>query len=368
MKRLILAGGGHAHLAVLRQLARQRPTGLSAVLVTPSAYQRYSGMLPGWMAGTYPLSAMSIDLRPLCAAAGVELIESTVVGMDAERRCVGLPNGRHLDYDLLSLDTGSETDCAWFEEVGPKLLPVKPLDGFAERWSTWIAKAQGSHSAQAVVVGGGAAGFELVMAVHEALRGVGRADLHLVVGASGLLPEHGLDVRRRATRCLKEAGITVHAQRAVGIPGGVMLADGRELHPDIVLAATGARAPCWLKLAKLALDEHGHVAVDAFHRSLSHPQVFASGDICARMDVVMARSGVHAVHAGPVLAHNLLAVLSGKPLRAYRPRKKSLYLLRSGERQAIASWGGFSAEGRWVWRWKDAIDRRFIARHTLQAA
>jgi NADH dehydrogenase FAD-containing subunit len=167
---------------------------------------------------------------------------------------------------------------------------------------------------------------------------------------------------------LQEAGIAVHTQRAVGIPGGVMLADGRELHPDIVLAATGTRAPCWLKLAKLALDEHGHVAVDAFHRSLSHPQVFASGDICARMDVVMARSGVHAVHAGPVLAHNLLAVLSDKPLRAYRPRKKSLYLLRSGERHAIASWGGLSAEGRWVWRWKDAIDRRFIARHTLQAA
>lgn len=80
----------------------------------------------------------------------------------------------------------------------------------------------------------------------------------------------------------------------------------------------------------------------------------------------MARSGVHAVHAGPVLAHNLTAVASGERLRAYRPKKASLYLLASGDRRAIASWGGFSAEGRWVWRWKDAIDRRFIARQQVR--
>lgn len=368
MKRLILAGGGHAHLAVLRHLAHLRPKGLATTLVTPSSYQRYSGMLPGWMAGTYPLSSMSIDLRPLCAAAGVELIESTVVGMDADRRCVGLPDGRHLDYDFLSLDTGSETDCAWFEDVGPKLLPVKPLDGFVDAWSTWIATTLGSQRVHVVVVGGGAAGFELTMAVRDALLAVKQVDLELIVGASGLLPEHGQAVRRRAARCLQDAGVVVHEQRAVGIPGGVMLADGRELHPDRVLVATGVRAPCWLKLSKLALDEHGYVSVDAFHRSLSHPKVFASGDICARIDTEMARSGVHAVHAGPVLAQNLLAVLSGEQLRAYQPRKTSLYLLRSGERQAIASWGGFSAAGSWVWRWKDAIDRRFITRHTAQAA
>ncbi len=368
MKKLILAGGGHAHLAVLRHLARLRPDGLSVTLVTPSAYQRYSGMLPGWIAGTYSLSEMSVDLRPLCVAAGVEMIESAVVGMDADRRCVVLPDDRHLEYDLLSLGIGAETDCSWFENVGPRLLPVKPLDGFVDAWSTWIVKAHRSQRVHIVVVGGGAAGFELTMAVRRAMRDVKRVDLDLIAGASGLLPEYGQAVRRRASRCLRDAGAVIHEQRAVGIPGGVMLANGRDFHPDIVLVATGARAPCWLKLSKLTLDERGHVAVDAFHRSLSHRQVFASGDICTRMDVEMARSGVHAVHAGPVLAHNLTATLSNERLRAYQPRKTSLYLLANGERSAIASWGGYSAEGRWVWCWKDAIDRRFIARHRRQAA
>lgn len=362
MKKLILAGGGHAHLAVLRHLAQHHPKELSTTLVTPSSFQHYSGMLPGWMAGVYPLSEIRIDLRSLCAAAGVELIESAIVGMDADRRCVGLTDGRHLEYDLLSLDVGSETDSSWFEEVGPNLLAVKPLDDFVAAWSKWIVSARRRQHVHVAVVGGGAAGFELAMAAREALCGVHQLDLDLITGASGLLPGHGGAVRQRALRCMDKARVAVHNQRAVGIPNGVLLADGRELRPDIVLIATGGRAPCWLKLSKLTLDEQGHIAVDAFHRALSHGEVFASGDICARTDVAMARSGVHAVHAGPILAHNLIAALLGERMRAYHPKKTSLYLLACGERRAIASWGGFSAEGRWVWRWKDAIDRRFIAR------
>lgn len=145
-----------------------------------------------------------------------------------------------------------------------------------------------------------------------------------------------------------------------------MLSDGTLMSADCVIAATGARAPCWLQPSRLMLDEKGYIAVDRHHRSLSHPNVFAAGDVCARQDLAMARSGVHAVHAGPVLAANLLAALGGGPLVAYQPRRRSLYLLACGPRYAIASWGGFSMEGEWVWRWKDRIDRRFIDRFSNQ--
>lgn len=367
MTRLVLAGGGHAHLAVLHRLTEQRPTDLEVTLVTPSPEQRYSGMLPGWVAGNYLMHECSIDLRALCIAAKVELIESTVIGMDADRRCVGLKDWSPLEYDLLSLDTGAETDCSWFENVGPKLLSVKPLDDFVEGWSRWMETVRESLRVHVVIVGGGAAGFELAMATHQALRSVNRVEIDLIVGASGLLPSHAPSVRQRAGRHLHQAGVVTHDQRAVGIPDGIMLSDGREIYPDLVLIATGSRAPCWLKQSKLALGEQGHVAVDAFHRSLSHPQVFAAGDVCARTDVNMARSGVHAVHVGPILAHNLIAAMSGEGMRSYSPRKISLYLLASSERRAIASWGGFSAEGAWVWRWKNAIDRRFIARYSVSS-
>ena len=135
-----------------------------------------------------------------------------------------------------------------------------------------------------------------------------------------------------------------------------------------MLAATGARPQSWLRSSGLACSAGGWVQVDAHHRSPSHPEVFAAGDVCARTDRPLARSGVHAVHAGPVLAANLLATLDGSPPRAYVPKPRSLYLIACGPRHAIASWGNWSAEGGWVWRWKDWIDRGFIRRHRKLAA
>lgn len=123
MTRLVMVGGGHAHLAVLRALAQQRPPGVEVILITPCAHQNYSGMLPGWIAGHYAAADCRIALRPLVQAAGARLILDQIVALDASRRCVGLADGRQLVYDLLSLDVGSETDTSWLQTLGSKLLP-----------------------------------------------------------------------------------------------------------------------------------------------------------------------------------------------------------------------------------------------------
>lgn len=373
MTRLVLAGGGHAHLSVLELLARNRSAGstagIEATLVTPAPFQNYSGMLPGWIAGHYTLAECRIDLRPLAAAAGVRLILDSVTGMDAGRRHLTLAGGITMDYDLLSLDVGSETDTGGFDALGARLLPMKPLDDFFARWPQLLAQAEQTRGYRLVVVGGGAAGVEIALAVRHAF-GQAKVDgqVALVASASGLLPGHAAGVVRRAQRYLATAGISLYHARANSDADGIVLDDGTRLPAHAVIAATGARPLGWLCSSGLALDSHGYIAVDARHRSTSHPQVFAAGDTCARQDVRMARSGVHAVHAGPVLAYNLLATTAGKPLRNYAPRPRSLYLLATGPLQAIASWGPWSAEGRWVWRWKDRIDRAFIRRFSPKAA
>jgi len=152
--------------------------------------------------------------------------------------------------------------------------------------------------------------------------------------------------------------INQNGGKAIGLTGK----DGQLLHADSVIAATGARPPVWLGMSKLGLDAQGYLWVDAHHRSVSHANVFAAGDVCARADAMLTRSGEHAVHAGSALAHNLLATQAGGALQAYVPKRRSLYLLACGPRYAVASWGRWSAEGQWVWRWKDWIDRRFIQR------
>lgn len=363
MKRLVLVGGGHAHLSVLRTLAREKLAGVEIILVTPSSHQNYSGMLPGWMAGHYTVDQCQIDLRPLSRSALARLVVDRVEGMNADRRCVNLPDGRHIEYDLLSLDVGSEIDVSWLEMTGARLLPVKPLDDFFEAWLRILANAQNKPDYRLVVVGGGAAGVELALAARYAFT---RADIggrvDLVASEYGLLAAHAIGVRRRITRFLADSGVFIHYLRAAGAEEGVMLSNGTLLPADCVMAATGARAPFWLKLSRLMLDENDFIAVNGHHRSLSHPNVFAAGDVCARQDVAVARSGVHAVRAGTVLAANLVAALKGGPMATYQPSRRSLYLLACGPRYAVASWGSWGAEGEWIWRWKDWIDRRFIAR------
>lgn len=391
MKRLVLAGGGHAQLAVLRALARARPRGLETVLLTPSPWQYYSGMLPGWMAGHYREDDCRIDLRPLAAAAGVRLLLGTVCALDADQRRLRIASdGDHdgsdirsatLDYDLLSLDIGSETDTAELDALGAqRLLPVKPLPVFFAAWPRVLKSARATDGFRLCIVGGGAAGVELALAAAQALRRASaRAQVALVCAPASLLVGHADRVRQRVLRQLGAAGVSVHLQRARAESGALRLVgstpadhathDGHPLPAecllpaDCVLAATGARPQAWLRHSGLACTADGWVQVDTHHRSPSHPEVFAAGDVCARTDRALARSGVHAVHAGPVLAANLLGALDGSPPRAYVPKPQSLSLIACGPRHAIASWGSWSAEGGWVWRWKDWIDRDFIRRH-----
>lgn len=363
MIRLILAGGGHAHLAVLRLLASQRPAGLDVVMVVPATHQIYSGMVPGWMAGHYRIDQCTIDLRPLAAAAGVRLEVDRVAGMDANRRCVALSDGRHLEYDLLSLDVGSEIDLSSLEAAGDLVLPVRPLSEFISLWHAVLASAVREKGFQLVVVGGGAAGVELAFAARQAMKKVNEtASVTLVSAARGLLPGHSAAVVARVEDLLDKRGVNVEFGMAAGTDGGLQLASGKFLRADAVIAATGARAPCWLQLSGLALDEEGYVRVNSTHRSISHDDVFATGDVCSREDVAIGKSGVQAVRAGPVLAGNLLAWVAGASPQAYRPRRRSLYLLATGPRHAVVSWGGLSASGAWAWHWKDHIDRAFVAR------
>ncbi|MEO6975358.1 MAG: FAD-dependent oxidoreductase [Gallionella sp.] len=363
MHRLILAGGGHAHLSVLHALAAHRSI-TDVVMITPTVKQTYSGMLPGWMAGHYSLPDCQIDLRPLAEAAGVELIIDHVAGMDANRRCVALSDGTPLDYGLLSLDVGGEADLSWLEALGDRLLPIKPLDQFVQRWPKIVTEATKTSNYHLIVVGGGAAGVEIVLAAQYAFsKSAPGSAVTLVASENGILSGHASAVIRRVRKLLEQRGITLHESLAVGVEDGVLLGNGQHLKADTVIAATGSTPPYWLKTSKLGLDEHGYISVDATHRSLTHPKVFSAGDVCARAETIMTRSGVHAVLAGPVLAHNLIASMNNGAFIRYRPRKRSLYLLATGPKHAVASWGPLSAAGHWVWHWKNRIDCGFMNKH-----
>ena len=351
--RLVLLGGGHAQLAVLQALAQRRPAHVEAVLVTPTARQVYSGMLPGWLAGHYSEAQCVIALKPLAEAAGVALRLAVAVGLDAAAREVRLDDGGVIGYDVLSVNTGPVQD----RLAGvPTLRPI-------EDWLARTARRLTERLPQRViVVGGGAAGFELALAWRHRLGAA--AAVSIVTGASGLLANYPEAVRRLGRRALVERGVRCieGTAREVAL-NAVVTADGRTWLADEVVLATGTVAPRWLQGSGLALAGDGGLATRPTLQSVSHPEVFAAGDVASRLDRPLPKSGVYAVRAGAALAANVLGWLDGQVPRPWVAPVRTLNLLSLGEQRAIAVWGPLALQGRWVWRWKDRIDRGFMVRH-----
>lgn len=360
-RRVILAGGGHAHLAVLADWAQRDWPDTQRLLVTTSRFTAYSGMLPAWMAGICQAGDLMIDLEPLARKAGAKLIIDRVCGLDADNRTLALASGSALDFDLLSLATGGEADLSALASLGPRVLAVKPVDEFMQGWTALTAKVRAGACVRIAVVGGGAAGVEIAMAAEVALRG-SRSPVVLVVPQKEFLKGHANAVRGRVLAEFARRSIALRYANAIGAEDGLLLSDGTSLPASHVIAATGSRAPGWLARSGMRTTDAGFVAVGADLQSVSHPAIFAAGDIVQRIDRPLPRSGVHAVKAGPVLAANLQAALVDRPLRTYQPRKRTLYLLATGERRAIGSWGSLAIGGRLAWWLKDWIDRRFMAR------
>lgn len=370
MKRLILAGGGHAHLHVMKSLITNKWPGIEVILISPYSRQIYSGMVPGWMAGHYSIDQCAAALGPLVKAANVRFIQDSITGINATQRIVHTAKSGDITYDTLSLDTGARVDDSCLAATQSTLLSIRPLENFVLGWNLQLERFRAQGTARLAVVGGGAAGIELALAARYRLAselGEPQAQVYLIVG-SKLLPGHGSSIVTRAANALDRYGVVRINGYAAGAPCGLQISDGREIAVDCIIAATGVRPAAWLAESGLALSGDGFIAVADGQQCTSHPEVFAAGDVATRLDAPHAKSGVYAVRAGPVLTENLQGVLRGHPPATYQPQKRSLYLLATGPKQAIMSWGGMSASGSWAWYWKDRIDRRFMRQYDLANA
>lgn len=362
MKRLLLIGGGHAHLFVLRELLRRRPRDLEVMLVTPYERQLYSGMLPGWIAGHYALDEIAVPLRPLAQAAGVPLLAHRVVALDVNARRVRTAPGLVLEYDILSIAAGSDIATHGIEGAHQWTLPLRPIENFVARWNALAPRVAEADQPQVTIIGAGAGGVEVSLAIAYAMRAAGNGTRVQLVTGGVLLPGHSARARALVLQALANARVRVIDASAIRVDSDhVDLRDGASLPSDVTLLVAGAAAPPWLAGGGLALDEQGFVAVDRTLRSVSHENVFSAGDCATMVGVPRPRSGVYAVRAGPPLADNLLRAAAGRSLRSHFPPRTALYLLATGPQRAIGSWNGLSWSGDWVWRWKDRIDRAFLA-------
>lgn len=367
VKDLVLIGGGHSHVAVLKRLGMAPVPGLQVTLITPSVTTAYSGMLPGVIAGHYTQDQAEIDLVPLCRFAGARLFVDEATAIDPGLRTICCGDRPDVHYDALSIDIGISPNLG-VPGAAEHVIPVKPINGFMAQLPALLARVQSGQVQTIAVVGGGAGGVELVLALGERLkREKLTASLALYTGSEHILDGYDAAVQEQFSRVMAGAHVSVHKSfRVAEVRADALVGSEGQREPvDAVFWATDAAPQAWLAETGLSLSERGFLVVRDSLQTLSHDEVFAVGDTADMLNHPRPKAGVFAVRQGPPLAENLLRFVLGKPLKDFVPQSRYLSLISTGPKHAVGTRGGSTFAGRWVWRMKDLIDRRFIEKYNV---
>ncbi len=357
MKRLILVGGGHAHVQVLAKwITSERPKSTHVTLVAPSKVAAYSGMLPGALVGEFEMSQMHFDLQALSERAGVERIEDRVTALSCKNGELSLVNGEILKFDLLSLNVGAESKSPKGHAKFDNVIAIKPVESFLKYWMHHLEETR-KHW---VVVGGGAAAVEMALAIAQVPNKSHRVTL--VTGEARVMSERSGRAQARLRIALERSGVEVLTEfRVESFGAGTLQSQGgRELEFDHCLLATGSGPSKWFAQTDLRLTQSGFIEVDAHLRAA--PNVFAVGDCAEIRGHDLPKAGVFAVRQGPILKHNLQSLAENRQqeMKRFEPQKKFLALLRTGPKLAVFSYGSLAFEAHWVWALKRKIDVNFM--------
>lgn len=370
---LVLLGGGHSHAIALRMFGMNPLPGVRLTLISEAADTAYSGMLPGHVAGFYSHEDCHIDLRRLSQFAGAQFYLDRAIGLDLKNNRVLCADRPPVGFDWLSIDIGSTPKIpAGLDDR--RLIAAKPVRRFLEQWEQIVA-AVTQNPARPVtiaIVGGGAGGVELALTMQHRLHQILQCahqphenlTLHLFQRHAELMPNHSPWVRDRFRQLLTQRQVQLHFQETVQSvqAGKIQCESGLTLEHDYLIWVTQATAPAWLGDAGLQVDRDGFIQVDDTLRSLSHPQIFAAGDIATMVNHPRPKAGVFAVRQGKPLFENLRRSLLHQPLKPFRPQSQYLSLLGTADGSAIASWGNLGWESPLLWKAKDWIDRAFMQR------
>ncbi len=371
LRDIVLIGGGHSHVGVIKRFGMKPMPGVRLTVICRDTHTPYSGMLPGYIAGHYSYDEVHIDLRRLAEFAGARFYSDSAIGIDRPAQKVMCADRPPVPYDLLSINIGSTPQMSQVTGAEQFAVPVKPIAGFNDRWLALLERVKRQSGAMRIaVVGAGAGGVELTLAMHYRLRNeltaLGRrADLlefHLLTASDRILPTHNAYVRGRFERVLKARGVTVHCNAQVDqvSAGGLHTASGQTVNADEIIWVTQAGGAEWLRETGLQLDDSGFIKVSDTLQTLNDPKIFAAGDIANVVNHPREKAGVFAVRQGRPLEQNLRLALQELAPRPFTPQRSWLALISTGDQHAVASRAGFGISGDWVWRWKDWIDRRFM--------
>jgi NADH dehydrogenase FAD-containing subunit len=376
VKRLVLVGAGHINVALLSKSASLVDEGHEVVVVNPGPWQHYSGMGPGMLGGSYEIDEIRFPVATIARSVGARLVEDSVALIDAAGSELVLSGGNRLQFDVLSINTGSETaflrpEAGAHSDTLPALYTSKPIEQLYDLRRVLEDRGK-SESLRVVIAGGGPAAVELAGNVARVLRTAQSPryqTTHSVTMVTGntLLPGFPRRAARLVRTALERQGVAIRqGDRVVErTHGGVVCTHGT-LPADLLVAATGVVPSVLMTRSGLPTGRDGGVEVDEFLQVTGQSRIFAGGDCICFAPRPLPRVGVYAVRETPVLVQNVFASMRGVTERSrFVPQRNYLLLMNLGDDTAllVRTVLGFPVilSGRWVWRLKDRIDRAFMS-------
>ena len=362
-KRLVLIGGGHAHMMVLANLKAFIDRGCAVTVIQPSPYHYYSGMGPGMLGTTYRPEEIRFATQKVVEDKGGQFVLGKAERIDFQKKVVVLEGGgEEISYDLLSCNAGSQVPAAALGG-GPGVFTSKPIEELLLAQERILALAR-EKTFTVAVVGSGPSAVEIAGNVHQLcrLRGDRQPRIELFSGR-GFMSGKPSRVGTLVRQALVKKGIIIHdggRVRQTG-EGRVTLEDGREFAADLIFAAVGVRPSPIFARSGLAVGPDGGLKVDQYLRAEGQEAIFGGGDCIHFSPQPLDKVGVYAVRQNPVLLHNLLAALEGQALKRFDPGGSYLLIYNLGDGDGVLAKWAMAFSGKLAFAIKDWIDRRFIA-------
>lgn len=364
-KKLILVGGGHAHVGFIRQYHESPVKDLEVILISSSKYQYYSGMASGFIEGFYDKAAITFDLEDLCEKSGISFLEGTVTAVDVDQKTVKLDDGSVMSFDCISFDTGSRISGHAYGMRTDKVVPIKPLTSVEKIRDAFESRIVPGD--RMIVVGSGASGVEISLAMKALSKKLEKpVRLQIIGRGDTLMKGYSRSMKASALKAVRKAGIELCLGKEVkDVKDGLLeTASGDVFEFDYLVWAAGSESDPLYRASDLAVDAKGYMLVNTYLQSVSHPFVFGAGDCIAFKDYdYVKKVGVYAVREAPYLYNNLLNYLKGEALEAYVPQKRYLAIVSAGNRKGILQYGHFTMCNRFSWRLKRRIDVGFMEKH-----
>ena len=361
-KRLVLLGGGHAHMTVMHDIPEFCARGYEVAVVGPSPFHYYSGMGPGMLGGTYEPEDIRFAVDDQVTGKGGTFVKDLAVRIDAHNQTVHLASGRKLSYDVLSCNTGSSVPSDGLSVQGEDIFAVKPIENLL-RGRQRLKELLLAGDVHIGVVGGGPAALEVAGNIWGLAKKLGgRQPVIRIFAGKQLLGKRPEKVRALARTSLRARGIEIieqgYARRVRS--GEVTLEDGSSWEEDVIFMAVGVQPSALFADSGLAVGEDGGLLVNKNLQSIDHPEIFGGGDCISFAPYSLDKVGVYAVRENPILKHNLMAALEGTEMRSFDPGKEYLLIFNLGNGKGIFWKNGWVFHGTWAFWLKDYIDRKFI--------